>query len=218
MITAIKAKVAAGVSALGVPGESLLVGLGDEGAGPVFNTITIDTQEMLLGQSWSGPASDPDAPEDGPVAALINLSTMAQIVLGMVAAMKPSFGKRTTAVATGGATTLLYDSVSVDSDLYAHAAGEFTVTHTARYELSVSLWGDSASDDTVVRVWLEVGGTEGDGMRTSITASATLTEGACHLTVSVDLTASDIVRVRTQKTVGTTFNIQRGSFQLRMVG
>lgn len=82
-----KASIVAVVEAL-YAGDSatfaaLRVALGNQGSGPTFNTETIDDLEMLIGQSFSGPADDFGNPAGGPPAAMIDKGVIFQVLLGI---------------------------------------------------------------------------------------------------------------------------------------
>lgn len=223
IITALRKSIDAAILAESNPDlDPFRVGMGDHGDGPTYNTVTVGDSDVMCGQAWSGAPADPDAPEDGPDGALVDKGSMSWFIVGLMKAVGWSQGLVTSSKSTGGAATLTFDTSEFDADLYSEAAGQITLTYDGDYEVSFHAWGDGATDDTMVRLWAELQGSELDGSRTVITVPTTaangIDEGACSASVRFTASASDVIRVRHQKTVGSTFNIQRAAVKVRMVG
>lgn len=217
-VSAIKAKVSAALVALGADATKLLVGFGDEGSVEPYNTVTVQDTSFLLGQAWSGPPADAEAPEAGPVPAMVNKSAMAQLVIAVGAVQRPSFGFSEVTQATGTAATLTMSTVNVDTDLYTHSSGEWTVLNAGRYRVDYSIWGEGATDVTVVRTWVEVDTVESYGSRAVASADSSTGEDSARGSAVFELSANQVVRVRHQKTTGTTFNIKYANFAISLEG
>ena len=210
-----------------VTDDSFRAAIGDEGTGPTFNTVTIDDVEFMQGQFWSGPAQDPDNPNQGPVPANVN-----NAVGGVLTkAIQASLYSRLTVANDGsqslsGPTTLSGTQGRVDADLFSWSGTVCTLDSDASavgdYEVDFSVMADSAGVDAQVEVWLESGASEVPGTRRAMNMPGATVVGmdrdsaGCSITL-LDLPVSTQIRVRAQATVGSA-TIEKFTLEIRRAG
>ncbi len=113
---------------------------------------------------------------------------------------------------TGGSSAANPGPVTVNLDAehftssanYSLASDEITVTAAGRYLIAWAVSYDvpSSSSRSQLQTWLEVDTVEVAGTRASMYMRMTNYGGTGHAQIYYDLSASDVVRIRAQRTVG----------------
>lgn len=113
------------------------------------------------------------------------------------------YGSGSTNVA-GSAVTLPANSEHITSgSTFTSSSGEVTVNATAEYTVSFSASGYAGgSSRTQIEVWLEVAGSEVAGTRGELYCRTTNYGATAGKTVTLSVTSGQVVRVRAQRTAG----------------
>jgi hypothetical protein len=217
LLSFVKQKAEALVQTLG--DDAFKVALADEGTGPVYNTVTIQDADFLVGQMWSGPPDDPENPQDGPVPANVNNAVMAMLVTSIINGLNARATViRNTAQLVSGTATITHTSATVDSDLFTLSSGVVELDNPSgaagAYEVTVTAIAEYTSLDNVMIFWIAKNGAEETGTRGAAQITSVLTRQSMAISSTLyGLVNGDTIEIKAQGTG----NITKMVFEVKRV-